>query len=59
MSELYRVSDRRMPAKLVPTFADRGCRMTSATNPHSRIDGFLDRSHYCFFQVATQLCSQG
>jgi hypothetical protein len=31
-----RPSDRRLSAKLVPTLADRGCRMVSATNPHSR-----------------------
>jgi hypothetical protein len=24
------------PAKLVPTFADRGCRTVNATDPHSR-----------------------
>jgi hypothetical protein len=32
-SELYRPSDRRMSAKLVPTLADRGCRVVSATIP--------------------------
>jgi hypothetical protein len=58
-SELYRPSDRRMSAKLVPTFADRGCRVVSATDLHSRTFGFLDRSHYYFFQVAPQLYSQG
>jgi hypothetical protein len=35
-SELYRPSDRRLSAKLVPTLADRGCRVVSATNPHGR-----------------------
>jgi hypothetical protein len=35
-SELYRPSDRRLSAKLVPTLADRGCRVVSATNPHDR-----------------------
>jgi hypothetical protein len=35
-SELYRPSDRRLSAKLVPALADRGCRMVSATNPHDR-----------------------
>jgi hypothetical protein len=35
-SELYRPSDRRLSVKLVPTFADRGCRVVSATDPHSR-----------------------
>jgi hypothetical protein len=33
-SELYRPNDRRLSAKLVPTFADRGCRVVSATDPH-------------------------
>jgi hypothetical protein len=42
-SELYRPSDRRMSEKLVPTFADRGCRVVSATDPYGRILGFLDR----------------
>jgi hypothetical protein len=31
-SELYRPSDRRLLAKFVPTFADRGCRVVSATD---------------------------
>jgi hypothetical protein len=33
-SELYRPSDRRLSGKLVPTVADEGCRVVSATNPH-------------------------
>jgi hypothetical protein len=40
-------------------FADRGCRVVSATDPHSRILGFQDRSQYCFFQVVSQLYSRG
>jgi hypothetical protein len=51
-SELYRPSDRRLLAKLVPTFADRGCRVVSATDPTGR---FLDRSRYFFIQLAPQL----
>jgi hypothetical protein len=35
-SELYRPSDRRLSAELVPTLADRGCRVVRATNPHGR-----------------------
>jgi hypothetical protein len=58
-SELYRSSDRRLSAKLVPTFAVRGCRVVSATDPHGHILGFLDRSRYYFFQVAPQLYSRG
>jgi hypothetical protein len=42
-SELYRPSDRRLSAKLVPTFADRGCHVVSVTDPHGRILGVLDR----------------
>jgi hypothetical protein len=48
-----------MSAKLVPTFADRECRVVSATDRHGRILGFLDRSRYYFFQVALQLYSRG
>jgi hypothetical protein len=39
-SELYQPSDRRLSAELVPTFADRGCRVVSAADPHGRIVGF-------------------
>jgi hypothetical protein len=31
-----RLSDRRLSVKLVPTLADRGYRVVSATIPHSR-----------------------
>jgi hypothetical protein len=59
-SKLYRPSDRRFSAKLVPTFADRGCCVVSATDPHHGcILGFLDRSRYYFFQVAPHLRSEG
>jgi hypothetical protein len=54
-SQLYRPNDRRLSAKLVSTFADRGCRMVSAMDLYGRIFGFLDRSHYYFFQVTPQL----
>jgi hypothetical protein len=37
-------SDRRLPAKLVPTFADRGCCVVSTTDPHGRILGFIDQN---------------
>jgi hypothetical protein len=33
--------------------------MVSVTDPYNRILGFLGRSRYFFFQVASQLCSQG
>jgi hypothetical protein len=58
-SELYRPSDRRLSAKLVPTFADRGCHVVSVTDPYGRNIGFLDQSRYFFFQVAPQLYSRG
>jgi hypothetical protein len=42
-SELHRPRDRRLSAKLVPTFANTGCHMVSVTDPYGRIVGFLDR----------------
>jgi CBS-domain-containing membrane protein len=42
VSELYRPSDRRLLAKLVPAFADKGCHVVSVMDPHGRILGFLD-----------------
>jgi hypothetical protein len=45
-NELYWPSDRRLSAKLVPTFADRGCRVVSMTDPYGRILRFLDRYRY-------------
>jgi hypothetical protein len=42
-SELYRPSDRRLSAKLVPTFADRGFDVVSVTDPYGRILVFLYR----------------
>jgi hypothetical protein len=41
--ELHWPRDRRWSAKLVPSFADRGYRVVSATDPHGRIFTFLDR----------------
>jgi hypothetical protein len=34
--ELYRPSDRRLSAKLVPTFANKGCRVVSDTDNYGR-----------------------
>jgi hypothetical protein len=45
-SEIYRPSDRRLSAKWLPTFANRGCHVVSVTDPYGRILGFLDRSRY-------------
>jgi hypothetical protein len=55
----YQSSDRHLSAKLVTTFADRGCQVVSAANPRGRNFDFLDRSRYYFFQVAPQLPSRG
>jgi hypothetical protein len=53
------LSDRRLSAKLVPTLADRGCRVVSTTiPPQSLIFGFLDRSRY-FLEISPQLSSRG
>jgi hypothetical protein len=59
VSELYRPSDRRLSPKLVPTFADRVCRVVSAVNPNGRNLGLLDRSSYISFQGSPQLYSRG
>jgi hypothetical protein len=42
----YRPSDRRLSAKWLPTFADKGCHEVSVTDPYGRILGFLDRNRY-------------
>jgi hypothetical protein len=55
-SELYRPSDHRLLAKLVPTFADRGCRVVSVTD-YSRLsipEPLLFLSS-CFSVVLTRL----
>jgi hypothetical protein len=39
-SKLYRPSDRRLSANLVPTFADTGWNVASVTDPYSHILGF-------------------
>jgi hypothetical protein len=41
--ELYRPNDRRLSAKLVPTFADTECHVVRMTDPQGRILGFLDQ----------------
>jgi hypothetical protein len=58
-SELYRPSDRRLSAKLLPTFADTGRHVVNMMDPYGRILGFIDSSRYFFFQVAPQLYSRG
>jgi hypothetical protein len=53
------VRKRTIPTKRAPLgsevsakFAQRGCRVVSATDPHGRILSFVDRSRYYFFQAA-------
>jgi hypothetical protein len=46
---------RRLSAKLVPTFADRGYHVVSVTDPYGSILAFLHRSRHLFSQVAPQL----
>jgi hypothetical protein len=58
-TELYRPSDRPLSTKLVPTMADRGCCVVSATDPHGCNLGFLDQTRCFFFQVDPQLYSRG
>jgi hypothetical protein len=58
-SELYRQNNCLLSAKLVPTFANRGCHVVSVTDPYGRILGFLARRRYFFLQVASQLYSRG
>jgi hypothetical protein len=57
--ELYRPSDRRLSAKLVPTFMDIGCYVVSMTESYGHILGFLVRNRYFFLQIAPQLYSRG
>jgi hypothetical protein len=57
VSELYRLSDHHLSAKVLSTFADRRCCVGSTMDPYGRILGFLDQSRYYFFQVDTRLYS--
>jgi hypothetical protein len=57
-SELYLKSDSRLSAKLVPTLADRGFHVVRVPDPYGSILGFLDRSRYFFFKVASQVYSR-
>jgi hypothetical protein len=43
LNPLANYSDRRLSAKLLPTFADRGWHVVSVTDPFSRILDFIDR----------------
>jgi hypothetical protein len=58
-SELYRSSDRRRSAKLVPTLADRGCHVISARSPSYRNFDFLDVEPLLFLPSSSSNCSRG
>jgi hypothetical protein len=58
-SELYRSSDRRRSAKLVPTLADRGCHVLCATSPSDRNFDFLDLEPLLFLPSNSSNCSRG
>jgi hypothetical protein len=58
-SELNRSSDRRRSAKLVPTLADRGCNVVSATKPSGRNFDFLYLEPLLFLPSSTSNCSRG
>jgi hypothetical protein len=53
-SELYRPSDRRLSAKLVPTFADRRCRAWSTQRISTAVN-----LHFLDPELAPQLFSRG
>jgi hypothetical protein len=54
-TELYRPSDCRLSAKLVPTSDDRECHTVSVTDPYGRNLRFLDRCRYFLFEVALEI----
>jgi hypothetical protein len=58
-SKLYRSSDRRRSAKLVPTSADRGCHVVSATSLSDRNFDFLDLEPLLFLPSSSSNCSRG
>jgi hypothetical protein len=60
------VRERNIPTEQPPlvgkvsaNFVYRGCLVVSVTDPYGRTLGFLDRSHYFFFQVVPHLYSRG
>jgi hypothetical protein len=54
-SELYRLRDRRLSEKLVPTFADRGCYVVSLTDPYGRILDFLEPEPLLFLPSSSSI----
>jgi hypothetical protein len=57
--ELYRPSDRRLSAKLLPTFADIGVSRSQHLDPLRPNSRFSRPSRYLFFQLAPQFYSRG
>jgi hypothetical protein len=58
-SELYRSGDRRRSAKLLPTLADRGCNVVSATSPSDRNFDFLYLEPLLLLPSSSSNCSRG
>jgi hypothetical protein len=50
-TEVNRPSDLRLSAKLVTTFADRGCHVVGLTDPYGRILGLLDRTYIGYTHI--------
>jgi hypothetical protein len=55
MSELYRLSERHLSAKLAPTFVNRRCHVVSVTDPYGCILGFLGRTKYTYITYSVAL----
>jgi hypothetical protein len=47
-------TERRLSAKWLPTFADKGCHVVSVTDPSGRISRFSRREPLLFYLVAPQ-----
>jgi hypothetical protein len=58
-SELYRPSDSRFSANLIPTFVDRECLIVNAKDPHGRIAGFSMPEPLLFLPSSFSLYSRG
>jgi hypothetical protein len=54
-SQLYRQSDRRLSTKLLPTFADWGCRVVSATDPYDCILEFFGQEPLIFLPSSSAI----
>jgi hypothetical protein len=55
-NELYRPSDRRLSAKLVPIFADRGCHVVGVTDPYGPYSRF-SRPAVCISLYQNSACT--